>query len=338
MLVPLMGALMERLGPQSVNALDIAPPAQADGLAGRVYQVMRREFFVAAPFALHAPVPELMAAAWALIRETLFVGQAPRSEKEILAWAVSEANRCPFCIDAHHAAVKATGGVDDKLKSCGLRTAQAQGPGLAELPFTEQRAEYLGTMVGFHYLNRMVSAFLDPRLMPVPDFMAAATAPMATLMMGGMVRKQAALAPGAALGLLPSYDTSLAFRPAWAQEVPSIAEAIAGWSGVIETMARAQLDAALLAKLGAAIETWQGQQDVAELTALCSGAAADQVPAVELALTVVAAPYRVQGALMQGVLGRALDQKQTLALVAWAAQRSARRVGTWVPAAAGLPV
>ena len=57
---------------------------------------MRKEFFVASPFVLHSPVPELLAASYVLVRETLFTGEAPRSAKEIVAWSVSEANQCPF--------------------------------------------------------------------------------------------------------------------------------------------------------------------------------------------------------------------------------------------------
>lgn len=325
---------MERLGPSSVHVLKPVRPWRARGLARDVYKRMRKEFFVASPFVLHSPVPELLAASYVLIRETLFTGQAPRSNKEIVAWAVSEANQCPFCVGAHGAAVRATRGSDDALQAWAEATGQPSRPELAQPPFDAHEVEYFGTTVGFHYLNRMVSAFLDDKMMPTPDFMDNTANAMASIMMGGMVRKQRKMEPGGSLDLLPEYDEAYAWRPAWAEG--TIAEAIAGWSGVIETQARQRIDPSLLDAIAASLDSWNGESPSmgdAWLERFRPAVSADDEALVDLALITAMAPYRLDDDRIKSVMGSRLDQEQTLTLVAWAAQRAARRVGTWVPLA-----
>lgn len=87
--------MMEELVTHTVRVLQPQRPrSDPSQLAQSVYAQMRRDFMVAAPFALHAEIPELLAAAWALVRETLFAGQEPRAKKEIVAAAVSASNEC----------------------------------------------------------------------------------------------------------------------------------------------------------------------------------------------------------------------------------------------------
>gem|GEM_PF-4526249 len=52
---------------------------------------MGRDFLVTGPFVLHEDIPQLLAGCWSLVRETVFVGEVPRGEKAIIAWAVSKA-------------------------------------------------------------------------------------------------------------------------------------------------------------------------------------------------------------------------------------------------------
>src|SRR5689334_13974790 len=72
-------------------------------VVGRVYRELERDFGVLAPpIALHASSPDVLAAAWIMLRETLLVpGAAPRAEKESVSTAVSLGNECPFCITMH---------------------------------------------------------------------------------------------------------------------------------------------------------------------------------------------------------------------------------------------
>ncbi len=339
MLISVMSRMMESMAPSSINVVSPPRPREADGLADRVYDQMRREFFVAGPFVLHGEVPELLAAAWMVVRETLFVGEADRGEKEAIAVAVSEANRCPFCVDAHTAALKAaqSEGRVEELSRWAAASGQEGHPELTPAPLDEHRAEMLGTLVAFHYLNRMVSAFLDEKMMPMPDAMNGATASMAKVMMGGMIRKSMANVPGASLELLDGVDPTLAWQPTWAAGTPHVAAALTRWSSAIETEAAARLSPELLHAVGDGIETWT---DVAADPTPILGRVDEQVPdsleAAGRAGTLAAiAPYRLTRADLDASHGEGLGTDDLLTLVSWASQRAARRVGEWTATAAG---
>lgn len=349
MLVTAMSRMMESMAPSSVQVLEPPKPRQVAGLADKVYDQMRREFFVAGPFVLHAEVPVLLAASWSLVRETLFVGVAPRAEKELIAVGVSEANRCPFCIDAHSAAVRSTGvdGVEPNVavptSLWALATGQSGHPDLSSPPFATRPVEYppaecLGTVVAFHYLNRMVSAFLDDKMMPMPSAFDSATMSMATIMMGGMIAKAESNVAGESIALVPEADPSLAWRPQWAEASPTIAEALARWSSAIETEARRRLDSDILSAIADGIESWTDvtadpKPIVDQLGDRVTGASRT---AARVGVSIAAAPYRVSEEELRSVTAAGWSNEDLLVLVAWSAQRAARRVGTWTAEAAGL--
>lgn len=332
MLIRTMGAMMERIGPLGIHYLGSSPnssPAKQE--VEGIYRQMRRDFFVASPFILHASVPSLLAGAWALVRESLFTGEVAREKKEVIAWAISRGNACPFCIDAHHAAVRAAKVEDAPLAAWAEATARTEA--LPSAPFETlsepERAEVLATVVAFHYLNRMVSVFLDPKMMPVPDAMDPVAAMMAQTMMGGMMAKGRANRPGDALALLPDHDATLAWRPDWAQACPTVAEALAGWSAIAEGEARARLDPALVGTLDAALETeTPATLHTGDLMAEAQPLSLRlRIPA-ELALLVARAPARVEKSRIASVLDVDFAPEAVLALVAWVSSRAARQAGT----------
>src|SRR5215468_10819326 len=150
------------------------PRRKARGLVAAVYAQSNRE--LGAAFGPHlSPAPELQAAAWAALRESQLAGRAPRALKEAAAAAVAVANACPFCVDAHTAMVHATG--EHRLADAVARgetppdpadaalvawAAATRTPGdatLRTLPFpADQAAEYVGTVLVNHFVNRMMDA------------------------------------------------------------------------------------------------------------------------------------------------------------------------------------
>jgi len=327
-----MGAMMEGLGPVFINHLSSKPPPKGAQIADAVFRQMRRDFFVASPFVLHASVPELLAGAWALVRETLFTGDAPRGSKEIVAWAVSGANQCPFCVGAHNAAVAAANVEDPARQDWAAATSTAGDARLFPTPFQTHIEEYFGMVVAFHYLNRMVSVFLDDKMMPTPDVMNGMSNAMAKIMMGGMIKKGERNAPGAALEVLPTFDESLAWRPKWAQGNPAIASAIAGWSALVEGAARTYLDGVVLDALSGVVSGWMGGEvtpDVEWIASVRPAVPAAHREAIELAMLTVMAPFAVDDDRVTRVLDSGYSSEQALVLVAWAAQRAARRVAEW---------
>ncbi|MFI9596115.1 carboxymuconolactone decarboxylase family protein [Nonomuraea sp. NPDC052265] len=84
------------------------PRRSATGRVAEVYAQSTADFGQAA-FMMLSPAPELHAAAWAMLRESELAGLAPRTDKEVVAVAVSQANGCRFCIDAHTILIHALG-------------------------------------------------------------------------------------------------------------------------------------------------------------------------------------------------------------------------------------
>ncbi|MEU8328785.1 carboxymuconolactone decarboxylase family protein [Micromonospora sp. NPDC048839] len=157
-------------------------PVKASAATGRtaeVYRQMSDDFLGPLPtFQVLAAVPEVLAATWALMREALLAGDASRVERELVAAAVSRANRCQFCVDAHAMLLHALG--EPKLAEVVVRDGTPTGARHAELVGWAQasrspratgwtspyRPEVTGTLLAFHFINRIVSALLDPDLLP----------------------------------------------------------------------------------------------------------------------------------------------------------------------------
>lgn len=80
----------------------------ADRRVELIYQEMERVFgLISPPVALHSPAPDMLAACWVMLYETLLVpGQADRAVKEAVATTVSRANECPYCVVVHSTMMK----------------------------------------------------------------------------------------------------------------------------------------------------------------------------------------------------------------------------------------
>lgn len=325
MLVQSMTRMMESIGPKSINGIQPDVPLESEGLAKDVYDQMRSQYFLARPFVLHGEVPQLLAAAWAVVRETLFVGEADRGRKELIAWAVSQRNQCRFSIKTH-AAAKAAAGVDDivlqRWATTSTEVADSTEVDGVELPadLDQHRAEYLGTLTAIHYLNRMVSVFLDDKMVPTPVTLSGMAGPMAKIMMGAMIERADGLRPGDSLRFLPRHDPATSWRPGWAADSPAVSEALAGWSTTIEREAADRFPPLLLAVLAEQIAEWSGGNNLSEV--------ADTDPLVRLATLTVAAPHQVSTADVNAAVA-ASSPSDTLALTAWAAQRAARQCAGW---------
>lgn len=194
----------------------------ATGLTARVHRQLREDFLGPLPtFQALSAVPELMAATWALMREALLAGDADRVEREVVASAVSQANRCRFCVDAHVTLLHALG--EHELAEVIARGDPPPRPGHAELVRWATASRHprgwaspygpslTGTVLAFHFLNRMVSALLGPDLLPagLQRFPAVRSA-------GGRFYARTAReprAPGRGLALL---DVESVAPPAWA--------------------------------------------------------------------------------------------------------------------------
>jgi len=225
-------------------------PGSASGLVADVYAQAERDFgLIAAPIAMHSPAPELAAASWVMLRETLLAtGSVSRAEKEIVAAATSAGNACPYCVTVHSATSKALGNELDSVNDPGLKEiinwaqqsgqpdpaplARSAGPtGLAHPGPADPAsfAELAGVAVTFHYLNRMVTIFLPKS--PLPSLTPKAVGGWVMDMLASAM-VAASPAPGAALTLLP--DAALPAEFSWAAGTPHVAAAFARATAAIE--------------------------------------------------------------------------------------------------------
>ncbi|HCT78566.1 MAG TPA: hypothetical protein DGT23_18690 [Micromonosporaceae bacterium] len=156
-----------------------APAKAATGLTAEVFRQLRDDFLGPVPtFQALSAAPEVLAATWALMREALLAGDESRVDRELVASAVSRANRCRFCVDAHvmllHALgeqelaeVISRGGTPPQPKHAELADwAEASRSPVATAWDSPYGPEVTGTLLAFHFINRIVSALLDPDLLP----------------------------------------------------------------------------------------------------------------------------------------------------------------------------
>ncbi|MEV4516556.1 carboxymuconolactone decarboxylase family protein [Dactylosporangium sp. NPDC049525] len=327
-------------------------PTNATGLVKQVYRQVERDFgMLAPPIALHSPAPDVLAAAWIMLRETLLAsGTVTRVTKEAVAAAVSAANACPYCVDIHGATLTGLGGLSgpdgrhdaaaiaaDRIDDVGdpqLRSIVrwARSPVLdAAVPFpAAQLPELGGVAVVFHYINRMVSVFLQRSPLPPLPGPARRTA----LWMAGRVMSsiaQHSLSPSTALELLPR--TSVPPDIAWAGPT-RIAEALARASAAIESAAASVVPERIRDIAQSRLSEWDGTPpglSASWVDTVLAGVPDDELAPGRLVLLTAQSAYQVGDAVIADF--RRFDPLDTslVAAASWAAITAARSIGARLP-------
>ncbi|MFD0252357.1 carboxymuconolactone decarboxylase family protein [Streptomyces sp. NPDC127113] len=278
-------------------------PKAATGRVAEAYAQMARDFGIAEPstFVVLASAPALLAPAWALMRESLIAGPGDRTGKEVAAFGVSSANKCPFCVDAHTVLLHATGDhalaerlarglePEDERHARVLDWARrTREPGSAREPYPFPREEapgYLGTVLAFHFINRVVSALVTENLLPADAQRLRPVRSLAGRSLSRVVRRS--VAPGASLPLLddpgpgPQWAAGTPVGPAYA----ALRTAALSGAGLLDTD-----DQALVRR---SLDAWGGAHPP-----LAPDPFPDRRtrPGARLALLAACAPYRVTDA------------------------------------------
>ncbi len=194
-------------------------PSDATGPVADVYAQVDKEFSSIGPAVMMlSPAPELLVPGWVLLRESLVAGVVPRWHKEVVTVTVSRANRCAYDLAGHLVFLRLAGGAH-------VADALARGEEPAEVADIarwarsggrppEPAAEYVGTALVLHFVNRLVLALLAGDLLPgnmteglPPSFDGA---PIARAIHQERVS-------GSSLGLLAEVPANV---PAWAGDSP----------------------------------------------------------------------------------------------------------------------
>jgi AhpD family alkylhydroperoxidase len=336
---------------EHVRQVAPVPPGAADGLVAEVYQQCSRDFgMLAPPVTLHSPAPDVLAAAWSMLRETLVApGKLDRAAKEAIAAAVSVSNSCPYCVDVHSttlhglargrdvaaiAADRAHAVADRRLReiagwarATGLRATAGPPP----VP-PSQGPEAVGVAVVFHYLNRMVNVFLTES--PFPPGAPAAVRAGIQRLAGRLMRPlaRAPREPGASLALLPAAP--LPADLAWAAGSPPVAGAFARAAAAVDAAA-GSVPQPVRELLAGRLAGWDGRPagpSRAWVDAATAGLTAADRPAGRLALLTALASYQVDQSVIEEFRQGSRGDAALVELTAWASLAAARRVGSWQPA------
>lgn len=318
------------------------PPAAATGAVAEVYRQMAADFGVyAPPVLLHSPAPTALRACWTLLRETLLAdGLVARRDKEVVAEAVSVGNRCPYCVEVHGATAAGllgpAGGhsgdrepADPYLAGLAEWGRHSGAPSHRPTPnFPVAHApELIGVAVAFHYLNRMVSVFLQESPLPrTPGPTRQLVRRVASRVMGGLAN--VSVPPGRSLDLLPPVPLPTDLR--WAVRQPHIAAAAARATGALHTAGTQVLPertrALVLAMLADPPEATlaAGRLFDAALTTVPT----DERPLGRLALLTALAPYRVTGDDITACRAAGADDRTLVTAAGWASLTAARLIGS----------
>jgi AhpD family alkylhydroperoxidase len=304
----------------SIKYISPVRPSAARGLVAKVYQQVESDYgFLAPPITLHSPAPEVMAASWLMLRETLLAsGRADRVVKEAIASAVSEANTCPYCVEVHDAT---------RLSIDGGRRADAVRAWVhgGARPFPDdQLEECVGVAVTFEYVNRMNNVFLPES--PIPARVPGIARNRARRTLGRVAAGgNGTIEPGGSLGLLP--DAYLPEDFLWSSGHTTIAHAFARATAVIDPAGARSLPPNVRQLVhtrlcGDPLEvslsrSWVDHA-VAELPA------GDRAVA-KLALLTALASYQVDADVIASARRACADDAAIIELTAWASLTAARR-------------
>jgi AhpD family alkylhydroperoxidase len=348
-----MRTLLGQLGLTQVRHVTPVRIGAGPGLVRQVYRQVEREFGVLAPpMALHSPAPQVLAASWLMLRETLIVtGQVDRATKEAVAAAVSLSNTCPFCVTVH----------SNTLSGLAGRTAQGNGPArsVTDPPMraaeawardsgTEEGArrhkpacpadlapDLIGTAVLLHYLNRVVNVLLTE--VPLPPGVPRIVLGRVMWVLGRMIQaaSREPHPPGRSLDLLP--PAPLPEDLSWAAGNPAVADAFARACAAIETSAARSVPAVVRETVMAELAGWHGEPrgpSRAWVEDIVSGLPTAHQGSGRLALLTAFASYQVDQSVIDKFRLESPDDATLVELTSWASLAAARRVGSWIPVAA----
>jgi AhpD family alkylhydroperoxidase len=316
---------------------------EADEYVGRIYRELERDFGVLAPpMALHASSPDVLAAAWMMLRETYLVpGPVPRAHLEAVSTAVSVGNECPFCITMHSSMLGNLVGYRDGMTPDPAAQAAADwaranaspdtGAG-QPVPFPVEHApEMVGTAVVLQYLNRVVNIFLGK--LPLPPFAPAASIVVVRRVLVWLLKSAEARGPrpGAALDLLPEAPLPADLR--WAAGNPAIAGAYARGATTIDAAGRRSATPEVRELVLERLSRWDGRSmglSRAWVEDAVAPLPATQRSAGRLALLTAFASYQIDQSVIDRFRADHPDDGSLVDLTSWASLAAARRIGSWM--------
>jgi hypothetical protein len=342
--------VLGQLGRIQVRYVSPVRRSAAEDLVGRVYEQVEREFGVLAPsLVLFSPAPQVLAASWLMLRETLLVARkVDRAAKEAVATTVSLGNACPWCVTVHSTMLSGLAGglvladdpsepvADPRLRSVTnwARDCRTEEGALLYEPAcpAEEAPELIGTAVLFHYYNRMVNVFLTEVPLP-PGAPRMALGPVMRILDRRMrPAAERRHQPGTSLDLLPA--ASLPRDVSWASGDPVTGDAFARGCAAVDAAGARSVPPSVRDLVLTELGDWHGEprgpSRVWADRAVSALPPADRA-AGRLALLTALASSQVDRSVVQMFRASRPGDSTLVELTAWASLAAARRVGTWIP-------
>jgi AhpD family alkylhydroperoxidase len=340
--------IFRNLTPLSIRWLPAPEIGRATGLAAQVYRQLDDEFMTVPPITLHHLNPQLMAGVWSAFRESLVAGP-DRAMKELIAVAVSQSNRCPYCVQAHSSmllgaddraaleAVTSGGRLNDdlaKLAAWASATGRKALLSSASSPFTKQKnPAFMATAVLFHYINRMVNIFLDETMMPVvgkvPLIGDQAFRIFSSVTSGRIVRID--VRPGVFLTESPAIQLPEAFG--WAEDDPAVAGGLLRFADTVRQAADESVAPEVQTLVIRCVSEWEGEPPGIGKAWLeeATQALPERLRAqARLALLAAIASWAVDSGEIASCRRAGLDDRALLETAAWGAYMATERIAGWM--------
>ncbi|OXM59373.1 carboxymuconolactone decarboxylase family protein [Amycolatopsis vastitatis] len=329
---------------RDVKYVEAVRPRHARGAVREVYRQVERDFgILAPPVALHSAAPEVLAAAWVLLRESLVAGgSTTRAEREVVASAVSAANSCPYCVEVHGMALGALGdagtaaaigaGEPATIADPRTRALAAWSRGAGPLPPAVPAgaaAELAAVAVAFHYLNRVVSVFLGPS--PLPGNVPPSAREKAKAVLGFFLKPGKPPVAGLSLPLLPPSATD---GPGWAVPGGTADDAFARVGAAFEAAGERVLSPRVRDLVRREVKAWDGRPpglSRAWVSDALTELPASERPAGRFALLVAKAAYQVDAGAVAAVRREWTDDRDLVEAASWAAFTAANELGGRLP-------
>jgi AhpD family alkylhydroperoxidase len=340
---------LDRLLQRQVRHIHL-PTGRSD-LAGAVTDQIRREVgALLPPFAIHLPSPEALAACWAIMREPAVGTTVSRATKEAVAATVSMINECPYCVDVHtttlYALAESDAGAEiaagrdvadpdlRRILAWAKATRSPGSPMLVDPPFpAPAAAELVGTALGYHYINRMVSIFLPSSLLP-----SGALAHGLKRLIGAGIRRRllSSPPPGAALQYLPDVEGAGLDEFPWATGDPNIHRAFIRAAAVFEALGAQALPAPVRELVTGRLTQWHGEHPPLSrqwVDDAVAGVAEPLRAAARFALLTAMAPYQIDTRIIEDfrtATGALNTDERIVAAAAWSSFAAVRRINEWI--------
>jgi len=328
--------LFKRVGHKTIRYLKRVTYKKSKDLTRQIYDDICADYVLGPPFTLHAAVPGLLAAAWSIVRETFIVDQkAGRLLKEEIAGGVALSNECPFCVAVHFDMSGGKAKVEEtRISEWSRKTYSPHSDRIKKPPFSKSEApEITGTAVSSHYVNRMVSIFVDEYPLALPQVLNRMKPLISSFFKltasGNMVNSNAR--PGKSLNRLNDSSGQSLFP--WADTNPDIARAFSEFDAVIDSEGQTHIDEKLRQRLKAFISRWNGEKlEMGNmwLENELKGLNEETKACGRFLFLAAMQPYKIADHHIEELRKRGMRDDALLIHAAWASWLASKRIGSWL--------